>query len=71
MSARPPLFPLEIASRIVRLYSFVGDFVVDPFAGLGTPAVAAEPHGRRGIGFEIALDYEAVVRRKAAVLPGS
>ena len=60
----PATFPMEIAERVVRLYAFSGDLVLDPFAGSGTTIIAAERHNRVGIGFEISQAYEAAVRRK-------
>lgn len=60
----PATFPMEIANRIVRLYSFVGDLVVDPFAGSGTTVVAAEKNLRTGVGFEISPAYETAVQHK-------
>ena len=61
----PAPFPMEIAKRIIKLYSFVGDRVIDPFAGSGTTIIAAEKWGREGIGFEIARDYENEIKAKA------
>lgn len=60
----PATFPMEVAERIVRMYSFADDVVLDPFAGSGTTLIAAERHDRRGIGFEIARDYEKAIRNK-------
>ena len=60
----PATFPMEIAERVVRLYSFAEDLVLDPFAGSGTTLIAAEKHNRQGIGFEISQDYEKAVRHK-------
>lgn len=62
----PATFPMEIAERIVRMYSFTDDVVLDPFAGSGTTLIAAEKHGRRGIGFEIAPDYQQAIQNKEA-----
>lgn len=62
----PATFPLEIAERIVRMYSFAGDVILDPFAGSGTTLLAAEKHERRGIGFEIAQDYKQAIKNKEA-----
>lgn len=59
-SAHPATFPFEIAKRIVKMYSFVGDTVLDPFAGSGTTIVTAEKFGRHGIGYEIGNYQEAV-----------
>lgn len=60
----PATFPMEIAERVVRMYSFAGDVVLDPFAGSGTTLIAADKHDRRGIGFEIARDYEQAIKNK-------
>ena len=60
----PATFPMEIAERVVRMYSFAGDVVLDPFAGSGTTLIAADKHNRRGIGFEIARDYEQAIKNK-------
>ncbi len=55
----PAPFPLELAQRLVRMFSFVGDTVLDPFAGTGTTSVAAALWGRNSIGFEIDETYLA------------
>ncbi|MBN1393493.1 MAG: site-specific DNA-methyltransferase [Pirellulales bacterium] len=53
----PAPFPLELAQRLVRMFSFVGDTVLDPFMGGGTTNVAAALHGRNSIGYEIDRSY--------------
>lgn len=55
----PAPFPLELADRLVRMFSFVGDTVVDPFAGTGTTLVAAAEARRNAIGVEIDPAYLA------------
>ena len=55
----PAPFPLELADRLVRMFSFVGDTVVDPFAGTGTTLVAAAEAHRNAIGVEIDPAYHA------------
>lgn len=45
----PAVFPLEIPSRLIKLFSFVNEAVLDPFAGIGTTADAALALGRRAI----------------------
>ena len=53
----PAPFPLELATRLVRMFSFVGDTVLDPFCGSGTTMVAAFRTGRNSIGVEVDPDY--------------
>jgi len=53
----PAPFPLELASRLVRMFSFVGDTVLDPFCGTGTTMVAAFKNQRNSIGVEIDPEY--------------
>lgn len=60
----PATFPLRLADRLVRLYSFVDDTVVDPFAGSGTTVVAAEHADRIGIGYEINEQFFAAVHER-------
>ena len=49
----PAPYPVELADRLVRMFSFVGDTVLDPFLGTGTTAVVAALAGRNSIGIEI------------------
>jgi DNA modification methylase len=60
----PAPYPLELAERLVRMFSFVGDTVLDPFAGTGTTLLAAALHGRNSIGFEVDPTYAAAARRR-------
>ena len=53
----PAPFPLELATRLVRMFSFVGDTVLDPFCGSGTTMVAALRSDRNSIGVEIDPEY--------------
>jgi DNA modification methylase len=53
----PAPFPLELAERLIRMFSFVGDTVLDPFMGTGTTNVAAAKWGRNSIGVEIDPEY--------------
>lgn len=62
----PAPFPLSLAERLVRMFSFVGDTVVDPFAGTGTTNLAAGLWGRNSIGFEIDPDYFEFARTRLA-----
>ncbi len=53
----PAPFPIELATRLVRMFSFYGDTVLDPFCGTGTTLIAALKNGRNGIGIEIDPEY--------------
>jgi DNA modification methylase len=53
----PAPFPLEIAERLIRMFSFAGDTVLDPFMGTGTTNVAAAKWGRNSIGIEVDSEY--------------
>jgi site-specific DNA-methyltransferase (adenine-specific) len=60
----PAPYPIEIPRRLVSMFSFVGDTVVDPFAGLGSTALAAAATGRNSISVEIdAGYYSAAIKR--------
>ncbi len=49
----PAPYPVELADRLVRMFSFVGDTVLDPFMGTGTTSIAAAKWGRNSIGVEL------------------
>jgi DNA modification methylase len=53
----PAPYPTELADRLVRMFSFVGDTVLDPFLGTGTTSIAAALAGRNSIGVEIDPHY--------------
>lgn len=62
----PAPFPVELASRVIQLYSYVDDVVLDPFLGSGTTAVAAVKTGRRYVGFEIDAGYFELAQTRVA-----
>ena len=53
----PAPFPIELPTRAIKLFSFVGDFVLDPFMGSGTTLIAALQNKRVGIGIDIDVEY--------------
>jgi len=57
LKKHPAPYPLELASRLVRMFSFTGDTLLDPFCGSGTTMVAALKYGRNSIGVEIDPEY--------------
>ena len=60
----PAPYPLELANRLVRMFSFVGDTVLDPFLGTGTTSLAAALAGRNSVGVEVSPDYLDMARRR-------
>jgi site-specific DNA-methyltransferase (adenine-specific) len=65
----PAPYPEELAYRLVRMYSFAGDTVLDPFLGSGTTTAAAIRAGRNSIGVEAEPKYVALAERRLAKLP--
>jgi site-specific DNA-methyltransferase (adenine-specific) len=53
----PAPFPVELAERVIRLYSYQGDVVLDPFVGSGTTCVAAARNHRHYVGYDISEEY--------------
>jgi len=66
------MFPEEVPARLVKLFSYRGDIVLDPFNGAGTTSVAAWRSGRRFIGIDISEEYchAALKRLKEAGFDG-
>lgn len=56
----PAVFPLEIPHRLIRMFSFWGETILDPFSGTGTTGIAALNNGRKYIGIEINTEYYAL-----------
>ncbi|HEX5474549.1 MAG TPA: site-specific DNA-methyltransferase [Vicinamibacterales bacterium] len=62
----PAPYPVELAERLIRMFSFVGDTVLDPFAGTGTTTVAAAQWARNSIGVELDSHYFELIRKRLA-----
>jgi site-specific DNA-methyltransferase (adenine-specific) len=62
--AHPAPYPLELATRLVRMFSFHGDTVLDPFSGSGTTMLAAMRWSRNSIGIEIDPEYCRMTARR-------
>ena len=60
----PAKFPIEIPKRLIKMFSFVGDVILDPFLGSGTTSIAAKMLDRNSIGIELHDGYKEVIRRK-------
>lgn len=64
----PAPYPIEIPRRLIRMFSFAGDTVVDPFGGTGTTTIAALETGRSSIAVEIEPSYVDLVEQRLASL---
>jgi DNA modification methylase len=62
----PAPYPVELAERLIRMFSFVGDTVLDPFLGSGTTTVAAAKTGRNSVGFEVDEHYFDLAHKRIA-----
>jgi DNA modification methylase len=60
----PAPFPAELAERLIRMFSFAGDTVLDPFAGTGSTAVAASRVGRNSINVELEENYVDIAEER-------
>ncbi|MGB6131680.1 MAG: site-specific DNA-methyltransferase [Acidobacteriaceae bacterium] len=67
-SKHPAPYPVELADRLIRLFSFAGDTVLDPFLGTASTVAAAIRAGRNSIGVEIEPTYLAAARRRIETL---
>jgi site-specific DNA-methyltransferase (adenine-specific) len=57
-------FPVELPHRLIKMYTFHGETVIDPFLGSGTTTLAAQKNGRDSIGIELNPDYVPLIRDK-------
>lgn len=62
----PAPFPVQLPERLIHLYTFVNDVVLDPFMGSGSSLVAAVRTGRRGIGYDTDNSYVRTARQRVA-----
>ncbi len=62
----PAPFPVELPAQLIRLYTFAGDLVLDPFMGSGSALVAAARLGRRYAGYDLDAAYVDIARRRVA-----
>ncbi len=58
------MFPEELPTRLIKMFSFVGDTVLDPFLGSGTTSLAAKKLGRNSIGYEINEDFLHTIKER-------
>lgn len=62
----PAPFPVELPRRLIELYTFKGDLVLDPFCGSGSTCIAALMTGRRYVGYDIEPEYVQLAERRIA-----
>lgn len=67
----PAPFPEELPERLIKLYTYRGDVILDPFAGSGTTCVAALKSGRGYVGYEIEGEYVALAETRLAAVRDS
>ena len=60
----PAPFPVELPRRLIELYTFAGEVVLDPFMGSGQTAIAAVRTGRRYVGYEVSEEYRALAKKR-------
>jgi site-specific DNA-methyltransferase (adenine-specific) len=67
----PAPFPVELPEKLISLYTFEGDLVLDPFMGSGSALIAAAKLGRRFVGYDLDESYVALARRRVAEYLGT
>lgn len=67
----PAPFPEELATRVIRLFSYAEDVVLDPFCGSGTTCVAAKAQGRHYAGYDVEETYCALAERRLGDVPAT
>ena len=58
------MFPEELPKRLIKMFSFTGETIFDPFLGSGTTSLAAKNLGRNSIGYEINREFESIIKEK-------
>ncbi len=64
----PALFPKQLVTRLLEIYTKPGDIVLDPFMGTGSTLVAAKELGRQGVGLEISPQYIDIAQKRISAL---
>jgi site-specific DNA-methyltransferase (adenine-specific) len=61
------MFPEELPRRLIKMFSFIGDTVLDPFLGSGTTSLAARNLNRNSIGYEVNKDFLPIIQEKVRI----
>lgn len=61
------MFPEELPRRLIKMFSFVGDTIMDPFLGSGTTSLAAKNLNRNSVGYEINSEFIPVIKEKLSI----
>jgi DNA modification methylase len=64
MDGHPAMYPEELVYRLVKMFSYESDTVLDPFLGSGTTIKVARELGREAIGYEREIQYKTVIMQK-------
>jgi site-specific DNA-methyltransferase (adenine-specific) len=67
--SHPAPFPEELAKRCIKLFSYVGDVVLDPFSGSGTTCAVAKKFGRQYIGIDLDAEYTRLAQKRLDNIP--
>jgi len=62
--SHPAMFPIELCERLIKIFTKIGDVVLDPFFGSGSTLIAAKMNKRKAIGFEINKDYTNLFKER-------
>jgi len=62
------MFPEELPKRLIKMFSFIGDIVLDPFLGSGTTSLVAKNLGRNSVGYEINPDFLSTIKNKIGAM---
>jgi site-specific DNA-methyltransferase (adenine-specific) len=61
------MFPVELPQRLIKMFSFKGETILDPFLGSGTTALASRMNERNSVGYEINSDFIPVIKDRLAI----
>jgi len=65
----PAMFPESLVERVLKLFSYRNDFILDPFNGVGSTTVVAKKLGRRFLGIDISEEYCRIAKKRLEEIP--